>query len=126
MDAVNVSVAIAKKPGSLQALAIMTLISGILNCLAGLSCLGLIVVTLGITLLPGLYLIVLGILEIIYAAKLLPDPIRAPKPSKSIAIMEIIAVLTGQLLAVVVGILALVFYSQKEVVDHFAQANTQA
>jgi hypothetical protein len=102
------------KPGSLQAVAILTLISGILNCLGGLGLLGAIIFTFGLTLLPGAYLLVLGILEVTYAAKLLPESPSAVKPAKHIAVMEIVAIACGQVLALVAGIIALSSYGQAE------------
>ncbi|PIZ25611.1 MAG: hypothetical protein COY47_05010, partial [Chloroflexi bacterium CG_4_10_14_0_8_um_filter_57_5] len=70
-----------QKPGMVQAIAIMTLVNGILNILYSLSLTGGIVLgTIGvgllcapITILPA----VLGIFEILYATKILPNP---PQP----------------------------------------------
>jgi hypothetical protein len=66
---------------------------------------------------------VLGVFEIIYAAKLMSNPPQAMQPSTSIAIFEIISILYGNVFAMVVGILALVFYNDQIVRDYFARLN---
>jgi len=117
----------SSKPGKIQAIAIMTLINGILNILAALGLTATIVLgTLGIgllcapiTILPG----VLGIFEIIYAANLLANPPKPTKPSQAIAIMEICCIIVGNVVSLVVGILALVFYNDPEVQAYFATLN---
>jgi len=114
----------SEKPGQVTAITVLTLISGIGNIIAALVWTSLIVVgTVGIgiicaplTLLPG----VLGVFEIIYAAKLLATPPRPVRPSQTIAILEICAILAGNILSLVTGILALVFYSDPAVQDYFA------
>jgi len=117
------------KPGALTAISVMTLVSGILNILwsLGLTA-GIVLGTLGVgilcaplTILP----LVLGIFEIIYAARLLPNPPRPTKPSQTIAIMEICCVLFGNVLSLIAGILALVFYNQPEVQCYFECLNSQ-
>jgi hypothetical protein len=89
---------IARKPGKLQAIAIMTLVMGILNILTGVYWLfaGLMMFLVGIvfTIVPASYLIVLGILEIVNASTLLPHPTKATRPPRYVAVMEIVAILT--------------------------------
>jgi hypothetical protein len=119
-----------RKPGKVQAIAIMTLVSGVLNCLWGLSA--------GVSILAANffgcywapYAITLGVLEIIYAAKLLGSNPTRLQPAKYLAIMQIINITTlnfYQLFVgdVVVGILALVFYSDPEVDAYFRHINGQ-
>lgn len=106
------------KPGSVQAIAIVTLVSGIINIGIGIT---VIPVSLFIWTLPGAFSIVLGILEIVYATKLLPDPIKPTKPSRAIAIMEIINVINGSVTSLAAGIVALVFYNNRDVADYFDQ-----
>jgi hypothetical protein len=119
-----------KKPGQVQAIAILTLISGILNILASfgwiLAAILGIFTTFGLTLLcvpfamlPG----ILGIFELIYAAKLLPEHPKSVKPNQTIAILEIVCILTGNPYPLVVGILALIFYNDPTVQAYFAQLN---
>ena len=118
----------AQKPGLVTALTIMTLINGILNILYALGLTAAIVLgTLGIgllcapvTILPA----ILGIFEILYAVKLLSDPPQPVKPSQTIAVLEIVCIITGNALSLVVGILALVFYNDASVKDYFARLNS--
>jgi hypothetical protein len=115
------------KPTLVNVIAWMTLASGVVNLFWGLVASLLIVLgTIGfglictpLTILPT----VLGIFEIIYAAKLLGNPPQAVQPSTAIAILEIVCILAGNLFAVVVGILALVFYNDLTVRDYFARLN---
>jgi hypothetical protein len=118
-----------QKPGMVQAITIMTLINGILNILYGLTVTAAIVfgtffigiICAPVTILP----VVLGIFEIIYAVKLMANPPQSVKPSQTIAILEIVAIITGNLISMVVGILALVFYSDTNVKAYFARINRQ-
>lgn len=107
-----------EKPGKVQAIAIMTLINGILNVLAGISLtfavvvgsLGIGLICLPVTILPT----ALGIFEIIGGTKLLGNPPRKFNV-QTIAIMEIIAILFGSVPSLVIGIINLVFYNEPEV-----------
>lgn len=116
-----------EKPGLVTAVAVMTLVNGIFNILYGLGITASIVLgTLGVgllcapvTILPG----VLGIFEILYAIKLLAQPPQPVQPSIPIAALEIAAVLTGNVLSLVIGILALVFYNDPQVKAYFARIN---
>ena len=103
------------KPGKVQAISIMLLVLGIFNCLAGFSYI------FGIVTIPfSAYLIVLGILEIIHSTKLMADPITADQPAKYLAIMEIIAIITCNVPALVIGILSIVFYGDPEVEKYYS------
>lgn len=107
------------KPGKVQAVTIMLLANGILNILYALGVTGSIVLgTLGIglicaplTILPG----VLGVFEIIYATNLMAMPPKTVKNLQTIAILEIVCVISGNAISLVVGILNLVFYNDPEV-----------
>lgn len=109
------------KPGKVQAIAIMTLVSGILNVFYGLVLTFLVVVgTIGIGLLCfplTIFPTVVGIFEIIAGAKLMANPPRTFKV-KTIAILEIVAIIAGSVPSAVVGILNLVFYNEPEVKDY--------
>jgi len=118
-----------EKPGMFTAISIMTLANGILNILYGmmLTC-GLTLVSLGIGLLCAPLAIlpaVLGIFEIIYAAKLMANPSKPVQPSIALGILEICCVLWGNMLSPVVGVLNLVFYNDDSVKAYFAQINSQ-
>jgi len=114
-----------QKPTLVNVIAWMTLASGIVNLFWGVAASGAAlstfvgVVCTPITILPT----VLGIFEIIYAAKLMSNPPQQVQPSTNIAILEIVCVLVGNIFAVVVGILALVFYNDLVVRDYFARLN---
>lgn len=111
------------KPSLVTAIGIMTLVNGIFNLIYGAS---LILGTIGLALLCGIALlpIILGGFEIAYAMKLLANPAQPLMPSRAIAWWEIAAVLSGNFLSLVVGILALVFYSDSTVMDYFARLNS--
>ena len=114
-----------QKPTLVNVIAWMTLASGIVNLFWGLglsltvllSIIGVICTPL--TILPT----ILGVFEIIYAAKLMSNPPQAVQPSTNIAILEIVCILAGNIFSVVVGILALVFYNDLMVRDYFARLN---
>ena len=117
-----------RKPGKVEAIAIMTLVNGILNILCALGGTAAVVLgTIGIgilcapvTLAPA----VLGVFEIIYATKLMSSNPQPPlKPNMPVAILEICCIVVGLVISMVVGILALVFYNDPEVKDYFAQLN---
>jgi hypothetical protein len=72
-----------------------------------------------ITILPT----VLGIFEILYAAKLFSNPAQPVQPSTNIAVLEIACILTGNVFSMAVGILSLVFYGDIMVRDYFARLN---
>ena len=106
-----------QKPGKVQAIAIMTLINGVLNILVGigititvvLGTIGVGLICAPVTILPS----VLGIFEIIGATKLMANPPRKFNV-QTIAIMEIICIIVGNVPSLVIGILNLVFYNDPE------------
>lgn len=116
-----------QKPTLVNVIAWMTLASGIVNLFWGLgvsltvlvSTIGFGLICLPLTILPT----ILGVFEIIYAAKLLSNPPQAVRPSTNLAILEIVCILAGNIFSVVVGILALVFYNDIAVRDYFARLN---
>ena len=116
-----------QKPGLVTAIAVMTLTSGIINLfwgfVASATALSTIigVICLPITILPT----ILGIFEIIYAAKLLSAQPQPVQPSPSIAAFQIITVLMGNVFSMVVGILVLIFYNDLTVKEYFASLNGQ-
>ncbi|MBL8063005.1 MAG: hypothetical protein JNK32_08315 [Anaerolineales bacterium] len=114
-----------QKPGLVTAIAIMTLVSGIINLfwgfVASATALGTIigVICLPIAILPT----ILGIFEIIYAAKLLSTQPQPVQPGTSIAIFEILTFMMGNVFSMVVGILAVIFYNDLTVKAYFSRLN---
>lgn len=116
------------KPTFVNVIAWMTLASGVVNLFwgLGLSLTGLLSIV-GIFCIPFMLLpTILGVFEIIYAAKLMSNPPQTVQPSTTIAILEIVSALVGNFFSVVVGILALVFYNDVTVRDYFARLNGTA
>ncbi|MFI4861741.1 MAG: hypothetical protein ACIAXF_13805 [Phycisphaerales bacterium JB063] len=107
------------KPGKLQAIAIIMLISGIINCLYSLYYLVLAPFTMCLSLIALPLILTAGIMEIVHASKLLKDPITVYKPATGIAVLEICCVLLCSMFSVVAGILALVFWSDPEVKQYY-------
>jgi hypothetical protein len=114
-----------EKPGLVTAIAVMTLISGIVNIFWGLiASLTVLATVVGIVCVPLAILpTVLGVFEIIYAAKLLSSPPQPVQASTNIAVMEIVCILAGNVFAMIVGILSLVFYNDLAVKDYFVRLN---
>ena len=115
----------SEQPGLVKTVAILTLVSGIVNIFWGLVATAAVVSTFFLaclslfTILPT----ILGVFEIIYALKLLSKPSQPVTPSNAIAILEILCVLTLNAFSMIVGILSLVFYSDKQVKAYFASLN---
>ena len=114
-----------QKPTLVHAIAWMTLTSGVVNLFWGLAASGTALATIvgvictPLTILPT----ILGVFELIYAAKLFSNPPQALQPSTNLAIFEIASVLSGNVFSMAVGILALVFYNDAVVKDYFASLN---
>jgi len=117
-------------PGKFTALTYMTLASGIVNIISGLTLTGLVIIgTIGIgvlcapiTILPT----ILGVFEIVYAVKLMSNPPQPVRPSQTLAIFEICCIIFAGVIPVVVGILALVFYNDPEVQAYFNRINASS
>ena len=114
-----------QKPSLVQIIAWTTLASGIVNLFWGFVASGTMLATIfGIVCIPLTILpTVLGVFELIYAAKLFSNPPQPIKPSTNIAILEIACLLAGNVFSMAVGILSLVFYNDTVVKDYFARLN---
>ncbi|NOH04148.1 MAG: hypothetical protein HND47_20330 [Chloroflexi bacterium] len=123
----NVSQSYEEKPGLVTAIALMTLVSGIINLfwgfVASATALGTIVgvICLPVTILPT----ILGVFEIIYSAKLLSAQPQPVQPSPSIAVFEILMVVYANVFSLIAGILVLIFYNDLTVKDYFARLNSK-
>lgn len=107
-----------KKPGKLQAVAIIMLVSGIFNLIYAVVMLIMAFATcVTIVLFP--LLLVAGILEIIHATKLLKDPVEAYKPATAIAVLEICSILGCNVYSLVAGILNLIFWGDPDVKQYY-------
>jgi hypothetical protein len=117
------------KPNRLTAIAVMTLVSGIFNLFwsfgifLGIAAFGISTFLIGCICLPlGLYPVMVGILEIVYAVKLLRNPVSPElKPAYHIAVMEIVDTLFGNVLALVVGVVALILYNDPAIRRFFGE-----
>src|SRR6185436_3189345 len=116
---------VQQKPTLVSVIAWTTLASGIVNLFWGLAASHTALATVigifcvPITILPT----VLGIFEVMYAAKLFSNPPQELKPSTNIAVLEIVCVITGNVFSMAVGILSLVFYNDTVVKEYFARLN---
>ena len=117
-----------QKPTLVNVIAWMTLASGIVNLFWGLGASGTALATIiGIVCIPITILpTILGVFEILYAAKLLSNPPQPVNASTNIAVLEIACVLTANIFAMVVGFLSLVFYNDQIVRDYFSRLNGTA
>lgn len=115
----------AQRPGKVQAIAIMTLVGGILavfNFLVVGGSFG--VSTFGLCCLwPGFYYgLVIGIMAIVKGSALMSVNAAAEVPPKTIAILQIINIINFDVPNCVMGILTLVFLGDPEVEGFFKQA----
>jgi hypothetical protein len=110
------------KPSKVQTMAVLVLISGILNIAWGgiLALLGVLTI-FGICCSPILILpMALGVFELIYALNLLADPPKVDEPSQVIAILEVCDIFFLNLFGAFVGILSLIFINEDEIKSYFA------
>jgi hypothetical protein len=121
----NPSNPFSEKPGLFNAILVMTLVSGIVNVFWGIAASAAAMHTvIGIVCVPiSILPTVLGIFEILYAARLLSTSPSPVQPSTTIAALEIACIVVGNVFAMVVGILSLVFYNDAAVKDYFARLN---
>lgn len=112
-------------PSLVKTIGVLTLINGIVNIFWGLIAAGTVTASVILICLAPLAILptILGIFEIIYAAKILTNPPQPVRPSTTIAILEILCVLTFNVFSMIVGILSLVFYNDPQVKEYFAKLN---
>jgi hypothetical protein len=114
-----------QKPTLVHVIAWMTLASGVLNLFWGIAASQTALATIiGIFCVPLTILpTIVGIFEVMYAAKLFSDPPQVTQPSTNIAVLEIVCVLAFNVFSMAVGILSLVFYNDTVVKEYFARLN---
>ncbi len=114
---------IQSKPQKVQVIAILMLISGILNLLIGFGlAAGFALSLVLICCAPvGFLPMALGIFELIYAVRMLGSSAELPSYStvQAIAIFEIASILAGNLISLVIGIVNLVILNDPEVRPSF-------
>jgi hypothetical protein len=103
------------KPAKVQAIAIMTLVGGIIALLAGVGW----TFTCVFALFPGAYCFVVGIMAIIKGANLLTDSSGRVSPPKAIAIMQIINIISFDVVNLALGIITLVLLGDPDVKAYF-------
>ena len=119
---------LAAKPAKVQAIAIMSLVSGILNCVGGLGWLmaGLFMFLIGVvfTIIPAAYLLVVGILDIVYASNLMGASTAPVRPARHLAILNIVSIIFLNLIPCALGIANLVFYGDEETQRFFGNRSS--
>ncbi len=116
----------AEKPGQVTAMGVLMLVSGLTNAglfltwggiiLSG----GLATFGLGLFCLPcALPPLALAVFEFIYAAKLLGSSPSSMSAYRTVAILEIVSILFGNVVGLVSGILALVWFNEPRVQEWF-------
>jgi hypothetical protein len=102
------------KPSKVQAIGVMMLVGGILNCVLALS---LLVFSCGILLIwPGTYVaIVAGILCIIRGSTLIGERADRESPPIAPAVLQIVCILNVDLVNVTLGIVELIMLNDSEV-----------
>jgi hypothetical protein len=105
-----------EKPGKVQAIAIMTLVGGILATLTAV----VFMATIYGLCWPGTYYsLVMGIMAIVKGSQLLGDRASAQAQPSGIAIMQIVNIVNCDFVNLTLGIINLVFHSDREVKAFF-------
>jgi hypothetical protein len=114
------------KPGSIQAVAVIWIISGILTILWGF---GLVLAALaslvGIFCLPlSIYPFVVGIFELVYGIKLTGSIASPTKPPYFVSILEILLIFWADVFGLIAGITTLVLLSGEDAKGYFSQQSS--
>ena len=109
------------KPGKVQVIAIIYLVDGFLNIGWGLTIiLGLFSSMIGLLCFPlGIFPIAIGIIEFIYALKLLGDPVRLSKPPHFVSVLQLTTVIVLDPIGMILGIISLLLYNNNHVKAYF-------
>lgn len=107
------------KPGALTAVAIMMLIAGVFNLIAGIGWFfsGLMIYVVGVifTIIPAAYCGIVGIVEIVYAARLLSERPTIQTPPYFVSILGIISIIFFSITSAILEIINLILMSDTEV-----------
>ncbi len=109
------------KPGEILAIGIMAIVDAVIS---GLSALVWFLTICGIPL--AIYSIIVAVMAGMYAYKLLSNPPQPLQPNKTLAIMQIVNIITGNIFSLAFGIVSLVLYNQPKVQAYFAYRNSQS
>jgi len=111
-----------QRPALVTATGIITALSGLVNITWGIvfltSLVGLLCAP--VTILP----IVLGAFELGQAARLLTPTAKPATPARALAVFELLCIVFGNVFSAIVGVLALIFYTDAEVRRYFSQVLT--
>jgi len=115
------------KPSSLQIVAIVWIVSGILTIFWGF---GLVVAAfaslIGILCLPlSIYPFVVGILELVYGIRLASSPVSLTKAPVFVSVMEIFLVFWVDVFGLIAGIITLVLLKGEESTAYFAEQSAR-
>ncbi len=107
-----------ERPGQVQAIAVMMLVGGIL---AGIHALTVTVFSAFLCCLwPGIYYaLVMSVFAIVKGSQLLGEEACQQPPPRTVAILQIINIINGDVVNLVLGILSLVFLKEPEVRRYF-------
>jgi len=108
------------KPSEVLIIGIMAIADAVIS---GLSSLFWIITICGIPF--GIYSIVVAVMAGMYAYKLLSNPPQPVQPNKTLAILQIVNIITGNVFSLIFGIVSLVLYNQPKVQAYFAYRNGQ-
>ncbi len=104
-----------QKPGTVQAIAIMQLVGGILACLVSAT----VALSSFFLYIPWIYSLVVGILCIVKGAKLLGANAHLEPLPKTHAILQIINIICCDWINLTLGIVSLVLQNNEEVRAYF-------
>ena len=115
------------KPGSIQAVAVIWIISGILTIIWGF---GLVLAALaslvGILCLPlSIYPFVVGIFELVYGIRLAGSAASINKPPYFVSILEIFLIFWVDVLGFIAGIATLILLSGEDAKAYLSEQSAQ-
>jgi hypothetical protein len=107
-----------RKPDKVQVIAVLSLVDGIVNMLLAV---GWIFTFCGAPL--GIYAMVVGIFSLVYASRLLSSRPRGVDANTTLAILQIVNIISGNLFSLITGIMSLIMYNDPDVEEYFRRIN---